>query len=207
MISKKLKHDPYNLIITGVGGQGNVMSSRIIGNMLSSSGFYVTIGETFGASQRGGSVMSHVRVSSKNVLSPQIPLGMAHMVVSLEPVEAIRVLSSYGNPDVKVICNTQPTHPIGVISGRLDYPSQEKIEKSLKDLSSRTWLFNATNIAMGIGDPIFANIIMAGALSAAKELPLDKNNFKTSMETQFSADKIKQNLMAFDHGINMVNSQ
>ena len=60
---------------------------------------------------------------------------------------------------------------------------------------------------MGIGDPIFANIIMAGALSAAKELPLDKNNFKTSMETQFSADKIKQNLMAFDHGINMVNSQ
>ncbi|MCP4672774.1 MAG: indolepyruvate oxidoreductase subunit beta, partial [Desulfobacula sp.] len=184
MITRKLKHDPYNLIITGVGGQGNVISSRIIGNMLSCAGFYVTIGETFGASQRGGSVMSHVRISSKDVLSPQIPLGMAHMVVSLEPVEAIRVLSSYGNPDVKVICNTQPTHPIGVISGRLDYPSGEKIKQSLNKLASKIWLFNATNIALGIGDPIFTNIIMAGALSATRELPLSRDIFKTSIETQ-----------------------
>ena len=206
MISKILKHDPYNLIITGVGGQGSVISSKIIGNMLSQSGFHITIGETFGASQRGGSVMSHVRVSSTKALSPQIPFGMAHMVVSLEPVEAIRVLSQFGNPDIKVICNAQPLHPIGVISGRAGYPSKKEIDKSLKELSSKVWLFNATRIAMDMGDPIFANIVMTGALTAAKELPMERDYFQKSIKSLFPTDKIKQNLVAFDKGMDMINS-
>ena len=67
----ELLHDPYNLIITGVGGQGNVLASRMVGDMLARMGFYVTIGETFGASQRGGSVMSHLRISSESSMSPQ----------------------------------------------------------------------------------------------------------------------------------------
>jgi len=93
-----LGHDPYNLIITGVGGQGNVLASRVIGDMMSELGYTITIGETFGASQRGGSVMSHLRCS-KGVLSPQIPRGKAHLVVALEPSEAIRVLKDYcGKP-------------------------------------------------------------------------------------------------------------
>ncbi len=66
MTTTELKADPYNLIITGVGGQGNVLASRMIGNMLSAKGLFVTIGETFGASQRGGSVMSHLRISNKS---------------------------------------------------------------------------------------------------------------------------------------------
>ena len=72
-MEENLLKDPYNIIITGVGGQGNVMSSRILGNMLVDRGYHVTIGETFGASQRGGSVMSHMRVSKKSIWSPQIP--------------------------------------------------------------------------------------------------------------------------------------
>ena len=90
--------DPYNVIITGVGGQGNVMASRVLGNMLSVKGLQITIGETFGASQRGGSVMSHLRISAGSTWSPQIPEGCAHMVVALEPIEALRVLMVYGNP-------------------------------------------------------------------------------------------------------------
>lgn len=116
-------------------------------------------------------------------LSPQIPLGKAHMVVSLEPVEALRVLSQFGN--------AQPLHPIGVISGRAGYPSKKEIDKSLKDLSSKIWLFNATGIAMNIGDPIFTNIVMTGALAATWELPMDRNNFQKSIESLFTTDKIK----------------
>ena len=85
MGNARLSVDPFNLIITGVGGQGNVMASRVLGNMLSLNGFHVTIGETFGASQRGGSVMSHVRVSAAASLSPQIARGKGHMVIALEP--------------------------------------------------------------------------------------------------------------------------
>ncbi len=100
METTRLPKDPVNIIITGVGGQGNVMASRILSNMLVRKGFYVTIGETFGASQRGGSVMSHIRVSADSTWSPQIPKGKADIVVTLEPIEAIRVLMSYGNPEV-----------------------------------------------------------------------------------------------------------
>ncbi len=96
--------------------------------------------------------------------------------------------------------------PHGIRPGRLDYPSQKETKQSLNSLACKIWLFNATDVAMDIGDPIFANIIMSGALSATKELPLGRDNFKTSMETQFGADKIKQNLEAFDQGINMVKS-
>jgi len=80
-----LAKDPYNLIITGVGGQGNVMASRVLGNMMVKGGFHVTIGETFGASQRGGSVMSHLRISKEGSWSPQIPRGQADFIIALEP--------------------------------------------------------------------------------------------------------------------------
>ncbi|RLA98609.1 MAG: indolepyruvate ferredoxin oxidoreductase, partial [Deltaproteobacteria bacterium] len=108
MAGKRLSKDPYNLIITGVGGQGNVMASRVLANMLVDKGFYVTIGETFGASQRGGSVMSHLRISGKASWSPQIPAGSADIVVALEPIESVRVLKDYGNPGIKILSNTRP---------------------------------------------------------------------------------------------------
>jgi len=204
MSSETLRYDPYNLIITGVGGQGNVISSRIIGKMLSEKGFFVTIGETFGASQRGGSVMSHLRISARSTLSPQIPAGRAHMVVSLEPTETLSVLNSYGNPGVKVICNTRPTHPIGVISGRLSYPDMEDIREWIDTMAAEKWFLDATEMATDIGDPIFANIIMAGALAATGDLPLDRETFKQSIGSTFSADKVKLNLEAFDLGAGMI---
>ena len=114
MKNQALAADPFNLIITGVGGQGNVLASKLIGNMLVDKGYYVTIGETFGASQRGGSVMSHLRISSESILSPQIPRGKAHAVVALEPTEAIRVLQEYGNPDGQ----SHHQHPPCIFAGR-----------------------------------------------------------------------------------------
>ncbi|HLZ20134.1 MAG TPA: 2-oxoacid:acceptor oxidoreductase family protein, partial [Smithellaceae bacterium] len=73
-----------NLILTGVGGQGNVLASRVLAGMLVDAGYVVTIGETFGMSQRGGSVMSHLRISPDSVRSPQIPRGAADVIVALE---------------------------------------------------------------------------------------------------------------------------
>src|SRR5512135_3720057 len=106
----------YNLIITGVGGQGNVLSSQLIGQALVGKGFFVTIGETYGASQRGGSVMSHIRLSSRKQLSPLISRGQADVVLGLEPVEALRVLTVYGNRKTVVLTNTRPIYPVDVTS-------------------------------------------------------------------------------------------
>ena len=200
----QLKKDPYNIVITGVGGQGNVLGSRVLSNMLVSKGYFVTIGETFGASQRGGSVMSHVRVSTKSIWSPQIPKGRADLIVALEPVEAIRVLMSYGNDKVKVLSNTRPIYPVGVIAGELDYPSIEAIRSSLAELSSFTLLLDATDEAIKLENSILANIILIGAASRILELPIGREDFKNVILNTLPASKLDVNLKAFDMGTKMV---
>ena len=204
MQNANLPYDPYNVIITGVGGQGNVMASKVVGNMLSKKGLHVTIGETFGASQRGGSVMSHLRISSDSSWSPQIPKGKCHLVVSLEPTEAIRVLMNYGNPQTKVLCNTRPIHSIGVISGEMKYPSLEEIKDWIKELSQTVWFLEVTAKAIDLGNPIYGNIMMIGALAATQELCLDREDFEAVISATVPADKVEINLTAFDMGRDMV---
>ena len=195
-----LKNDPYNLIITGVGGQGNVLASRIVGDMLSRQGFDITIGETFGASQRGGSVMSHLRISKNGACSPQIPMGRAHMVVSLEPTEALRVLKNYGNPDIKVITNMRPVRSIGVISGEQNYPAPEKIKEWIREFSRKAWVLDTTEAATQLGNPIFGNVMLVGALGKTKELPFDKTIFEAVVRSRMHESKVAVNLKAYDKG-------
>ena len=199
-----LSKDPYNIVITGVGGQGNVMASRVLSDIMVRNNYSVTIGETFGASQRGGSVMSHIRVSRQGAWSPQIPRGKADMVLSLEPIETIRVLQSYGNPDVKVLANTRPIYPVGVIAGELDYPSLEEIKDSVRELSSMAWFIDAIDQAVKLGNPILGNIIMIGALSGTGELSLDREDFREVILERLPEEKLEINLKAFDMGASMV---
>ena len=203
MAALPLSKDPYNIIITGVGGQGNVMASRLLSNMMVRKGYCVTIGESFGASQRGGSVMSHIRVSTQSAWSPQIPGGRADVILSLEPVEAIKVLKVYGNPGVKALVNMRPIYPVGVIAGQLDYPSLEQIRESVGQLSSVAWFIDATDEAMRIGSAILGNIIMIGALSGTGELPLHREDFREVISENLPEDKLNMNLEAFDLGASM----
>lgn len=204
MCTVQLKHDPYNLIIAGVGGQGNVTTSRAVGNVLSQLGLFVTIGDTFGASQRGGSVMSHLRISAKCSWSPQIPLGQAHMIVSMEPSETIRALRDYGNPAVKVITNTRPLFPIGVNAGQMSYPSASEIESWIEELSEKAWFLNATAEAMTMGNPMLGNVILTGALAGTNELPMQRDIFAEIMAERFSGDVLEKNLCAYDYGAQCV---
>jgi indolepyruvate ferredoxin oxidoreductase beta subunit len=204
MQSQALSADPFNLIITGVGGQGNVLASKLIGNMLADRGCYVTIGETFGASQRGGSVMSHLRISSESVLSPQIPGGKAHAVVALEPTEAIRVLRQYGNPDVKVVANTRPVYSLGVICGDLPYPSDDNLQDLMRKLTKAYWLIDATDEAVKLGNPILGNVLLVGALAGIGDLPLDRESFRQVIARSMPAEKVDINLTAFDTGLAMI---
>lgn len=204
MTNPTLATNPYNLIITGVGGQGNVLASKIVGNMLVEKGFQVTIGETFGSSQRGGSVMSHLRVSTAAMLSPQIPKGKAHLIMSLEPTEAIRVLNDYGNPDVKLITNTRPVHSVGVIGGEDRYPSMDALKQWAAKLTATAWFIDATDEAIKLGNPILGNVLLVGALSAVGDIPLDRETFGGVIARSMSEDKVGLNLQAFDMGLALV---
>jgi indolepyruvate ferredoxin oxidoreductase beta subunit len=200
MCLQKLSADPYNIIITGVGGQGNVLASRLLGQIMTRQGYWATIGETFGASQRGGSVMSHLRISAESAWSPQIPRGGAHFVLSLEPSETFRVLAAYGNPQTLVIWNTRPIHPVSVIAGEAAYPSRQAVTQGLDQISARQWPLAATTLAQKLGNPILGNIMMIGALAAVSELPITREVFEDALSQMMPASKIAINLEAFDLG-------
>ena len=202
---KKIRPEKtINLILTGVGGQGNVMASRVLAGMLVDAGYVVTIGETFGMSQRGGSVMSHLRISPDEVKSPQIPAWGADVIVALEPLEALRVLAVYGNPSVSVLSNTRPVYPIGVITGELDYPAPEIIKEKFRMLAASSWMIDATDIGMRLGNPVLSNIVMIGALGATGLVPFDRRMFEKEIKKTLSPDKRLINMKAFDEGAAMI---
>jgi indolepyruvate ferredoxin oxidoreductase beta subunit len=195
-----LLKDPFNVIIGGVGGQGNVLASQILGEMLISKGYVITIGETYGASQRGGAVMSHLRVSSRDQFSPLIPEGQCDLLVALEPVEGLRILGAYGHPGVTTLLNTRPIYSIEVISGNATYPEISGVIAKVKELSKRLWTLNATEVAMQIGDSLFSNIVMLGALCAIEVLPLRREGFESVIQGLLPSRLLEENLKAFDRG-------
>jgi indolepyruvate ferredoxin oxidoreductase beta subunit len=195
-----LSKDPFNVIIGGVGGQGNVLASQILGEILVSQGYVITIGETYGASQRGGAVMSHLRISGKDQFSPLIPEGQCDLLVALEPVEGLRILDFYGNPKVMTLLNTRTIHPIDVISGDATYPEVSRVISKIKELSRRVWTLNATEIALEMGDPIFSNIVMLGALCAMDVLPINREGFESIIKDLLSSRRLDENMKAFDRG-------
>jgi len=198
--------DYYNLIITGVGGQGNVLVSQLLGQAFVNKGFFTTIGETYGASQRGGSVMSHLRFSKKKQLSPLIPKGKADIVVALEPVEALRVLTYYGNDNTIVFCNTRPIYPIDVISGDETYPEFAEIEKFLAHLAKKIFYIPATERAMEMGHPILGNMIIIGALLTAQTLPLTLEEFQETLTANFTGSRLEINIRALKEGEKLISS-
>jgi indolepyruvate ferredoxin oxidoreductase beta subunit len=195
-----ISKDPFNVIIGGVGGQGNVLASQILGEILVSQGYVVTIGETYGASQRGGAVMSHLRISAKDQFSPLIPEGQCDLLVALEPAEGLRILDHYGNPRVMTLLNTRPIHPMDVISGNVPYPEISKVVARIKELSRRVWTLNATEVALEMGDPIFSNVVMLGALCAIEALPINRKGFESVIKDLLPSRTVDENMKAFDEG-------
>jgi indolepyruvate ferredoxin oxidoreductase beta subunit len=203
MSVKRLSKDPLNLIITGVGGQGNVMISLIIGNAFAREGYFVTVGETYGASQRGGPVMSHLRISTESQYSPFIPDGCADIILGMEPAETLRMLGQYGNPGVITIVNPRPVHSIDVTSGSAEYPESGDLLETIREMSSKTQVINATEEAQRMGSPVFANAILMGALIGSGVLPIDKASVEAVLRETFPRE-METNLAAFNRGSELV---
>lgn len=192
---------PTNVIITGVGGQGNILASQLVATAAIADGWHASIGETYGASQRGGSVMSHVRLSRDYQAGPLIPVGEAHIIVGFEPLETLRVMLDYANPKTKLILNPRPNFPLGVSAGLMTYPKVEDIIKTMKDSVAQVVVIPATEIAQDCGVAIAQNVVMVGALAGSKYLPIDIKKFEEAIEESFSGDKLDFNLDAFRRGV------
>jgi indolepyruvate ferredoxin oxidoreductase, beta subunit len=173
---KALRKDPLNLIIAGVGGQGNILASQVVAQAALKEDLHVTIGETYGVSQRGGSVMSH------------------------EPLETLQVVMDFGNAEVRVILNPRPVYPIGVLSGDLTYPPIERILDLLKRHVASLRTLPATDIAKEAGEIRAMNLVMVGALAASGLLPMKKASYIEAIQEQFDGQALQINQRAFENG-------
>lgn len=203
---KTLMKDPLNLIVVGIAGQGNVVISLLISNALVKAGYLVTFAQIYTAWQRGGSIMNLVRISRETQCSPFIPDGHADIILGLEPVETMRMLVRFGNPDVITIVNPRPIQSTDIIGTETEYPDIDKLMETIKELSAKTWVINATEEAQELGSPIVANVILAGALVGLGILPLDKKSLEPVLQERFPK-KFETNMVAFSKGMELVGQQ
>jgi len=198
--TKTLAKEPFNLVVAGVGGQGNVLLSTFIGNALINEGFVVGVADTFGVSQRGGSVTSHIKISKENSYSPVTLKGKADVILGMEPVETLRTLGDFGNPQVVTIVNPRPIYP----SGDSVYPDIEKIKQLIIELSSKAIFVSATEEALKMGAPIYTNIILLGAFVGAAVLPISSDTMVPILKERFPGEIFDSNLKAFYRGLELI---
>ncbi|MDW5549176.1 indolepyruvate oxidoreductase subunit beta [Methanosarcina sp.] len=183
-----------DLLITGVGGQGAILASDIIGKAAVTAGIPIRAAETHGMAQRGGSVVNHIRVG--NDYGSMIPKKGADLLLALEPMEAVRYLDFLKDGGV-VIVNTQPIIPVTVTSGLTKYPEVPDI---LEFLSEKYIVkaFNADELAYEAGSRLAMNVVMVGAVSGY--LPIPKEIMLENVKALVPQKTIEVNLRAFEAG-------
>ena len=185
-----------SLMIVGVGGQGTLLASKLLGKLLLGEGYDVKVSEVHGMSQRGGSVVTYVRYGDK-VYSPVITEGEADYIVSFEKIEAARYVSCLKKGG-KIIVNTQEIDPMPVIIGNAAYPSNVlgELENSGVSLDA----FDALSVAEEAGSAKAVNIALMGRL--AKYLDISKEKWISAIETTVPEKFKELNLKAFELGYN-----
>lgn len=185
-----------NIMIVGVGGQGTLLASRILGKVAIKEGFDVKVSEVHGMSQRGGSVVTYVKYGDK-VYSPIIDRGEADIILAFEMLEAMRALP-YLKKGGKIIANTQEMNPMPVITGAAEYPSD--IEKKLS-AKVNLQAVDALALAEQAGTIKAVNVVLIGLL--AKSTNVDKQVWLDAIKETVPEKFIELNLRAFELGYSM----
>ncbi len=185
-----------NIMIVGVGGQGTLLASRILGGVAIKEGYDVKVSEVHGMSQRGGSVVTYVKYGDK-VYSPIIGKGEADIVLAFEMLEAMRALP-YLKKGGKMIANTQKMNPMPVITGAMEYPAD--IEKNIAE-KANLQAVDALSAAEEAGSIKAVNVVLIGLL--AKSTDIDKSVWLETIKETVPEKFIDLNLKAFELGYNL----
>ena len=185
-----------NIMIVGVGGQGSLLASKLLGRLLLTRGYDIKVSEVHGMSQRGGSVVTYVRFGDK-VYSPVIDKGQADYIVSFELLEAAR-WTEYLKPDGKIIVNTQQINPMPVIIGAAAYP--ENLVQKMLDAGIDVDAFDALTLATEAGSSKAVNIVLMGHLS--RNFDFTEEEWMQAIEHSVPARFLEMNKKAFQMGRN-----
>ncbi|HPE35911.1 MAG TPA: indolepyruvate oxidoreductase subunit beta [Spirochaetales bacterium] len=186
----------YDIVLCGVGGQGGISVSVVIAKAAMAEGLRVKQSEVHGMSQRGGEVLANLRLSDTEPASPMIPRGAASLILSFEPLEALRYLPWLAADTGVVISAVTP------IKNMPAYPDTDRVLAELKAMP-RAVLLDADALAKEAGNVRAANIVLVGA--ASKLLPLKPDSLRQAIRDQFARKGeavVEANLKAFEHGRN-----
>ena len=185
-----------SVMIVGVGGQGSLLASKLLGRLLVDEGYDVKVSEVHGMSQRGGSVVTYVRYGDK-VYSPIVTAGEADIIIAFEKLEAARY-APYLKADGRIVVNTQQIDPMPVIIGAAEYPADVLDELTAKGLSVEA--LDALTLAQQAGSPKAVNIVLMGR--AAKHFDIPYERWIAAIENTVAPKFVEMNKKAFDLGFN-----
>lgn len=184
-----------DIVIVGVGGQGVILISDVIGRAAVKAGKPVRGAETHGMAQRGGSVINHTRIGCK--YSPMVSSGGADVLLALEPAEALR-FAHFLSPDGVALVNINPILPVTVTTGKASYPSLEDIITPMRAVCKDVKTMDATSLAKRAGTAQAMNVVMLGAL--ARYIPLPKELLEDAVREVVPPKYLDINRRAFDLG-------
>ena len=187
----------YNIYITGVGGQGVVRTSMVLGLACVRKGVNVVMSEIHGMAQRGGSVPAEMKIG--DAYSPIIERGGTDLLISFEPAESLRATDKLSKDTVAVV-NVQPIVPVTVALGQSKYMEPVTYINELKSKIRKVVVLNAEDIAREAGNVLALNMVMLGASSAVPGFPIEREYLVAAMKENLPAKAIDANLRAFDMG-------
>lgn len=188
--------EKLNIMIVGVGGQGTLLASRILGNVALKLNFDVKVSEVHGMSQRGGSVVTYVKFDKK-VFSPLVEKGEADIILAFEQLEALRWVD-YLKEGGRMLVNEQKINPMPVIIGKAKYP--ENIIQKIKDNYKNTISIDALRIAKECGNIKAVNVVLLGLL--AKSTDIAKDIWMEAIKETVPQKFLDANVKAFEAGYN-----
>ncbi|MBA7542461.1 hypothetical protein ES705_34782 [subsurface metagenome] len=191
----------YKIQLIGVGGQGTIKASTIIGEAAMKKGLNVVMSEVHGMAQRGGTVVTEFKIGEAH--SPLIEEGAADLMIAFEPAEALRVLNKI-NQESFVIVNSSPIVPFTVSLGISEYPELSSVFEELKVKIKNLLIINAEKIAKEAGSIISENMVLLGAAVATPNFPIEKDLVIQSMKENLPPKSIETNLKAFGMGFEEV---
>ncbi|MCL2148427.1 MAG: indolepyruvate oxidoreductase subunit beta [Methanomassiliicoccaceae archaeon] len=188
----------YSVQIVGVGGQGVLLASIVLGTAAMRAGHQVSMSEVHGMAQRGGSVISTLRFG-EGVVSPLESAGGADLIMGFEPVETCRYIS-LGNKDTFVLMNLGPTYPSAVAAGFEEYPDVQGLVEAVRSRTGNLKTLDATKVALSAGKAVAANAVMIGAVAAVRGFPLEKGLLKDVLLETVPENSRELNSKAFEMG-------
>lgn len=183
-----------SVMIVGVGGQGTLLASRLLGSALLSKGYDVKVSEVHGMSQRGGSVVTYVKYGDQ-VYSPTVEKGEADYILSFEQLEAARWLP-YLKPDGKLIVNIQQIDPMPVVIGAAEYP--QGVLEALEASGASVTALEALSLALEAGSAKAVNVVLMGVL--AQHMDLSREVWNQALEETVPPKFLEMNRLAFEKG-------